>query len=86
MGKSKKGISFPMQGKVFERETTNGYYDPTAIPAKIQAKKNATATATRERLAAQGFQAKQVTTRATEPEQSAAFKNGYANAYKAANS
>ena len=71
--------SFPMQGKVFKRETTNGYYNPTTIPAAIQAKKNAKATATRERLAAAGFQAKQVTTRANEPEQSAAFKNGYRN-------
>ena len=49
-----KKISFPMgDGKV-----ANGYYNPTSIPAKIQAKKNATATATRERLASQGFQAK----------------------------
>ena len=71
--------SFPMQGKVFKRETTNGYYNPTTIPAKIQANKNAKATATRERLAAAGFQAKQVTTRANEPEQSAAFKSGYRN-------
>ena len=70
-----KKISFPMgDGKV-----ANGYFSPTSIPAKIQAKKNATATATRERLAAAGFQAKQVTTRANEPEQSAAFKNGYRN-------
>tara|TARA_R110002126_G_scaffold162967_1_gene310870 strand:- start:2051 stop:2275 length:225 start_codon:yes stop_codon:yes gene_type:complete len=70
-----KKISFPMgDGKV-----ANGYYNPTSIPAKIQAKKNATATATRERLAAQGFQAKQITTRATEPVQSEAFKNGYCN-------
>ena len=72
-------MSFPMQGEVFKRETTNGFYDPTSIPAKIQAKKNATATATRMRLAAQGFQAKQVSTRASEPEQSAAFKKGYRN-------
>ena len=70
-------MSFPMQGEVFKRETTNGFYDPTSIPAKIQAKKNAIATATRERLAAQGFQAKQVTTKASEPVKSAAFKNGY---------
>ena len=70
-----KKISFPMgDGKV-----ANGYINPTSIHAKIQANKNAKATATRERLAAAGFQAKQVTTRATEPEQSAAFKNGYRN-------
>ena len=68
-----KKISFPMgDGKV-----ANGYYNPTSIPAKIQAKKNATATATREWLAAQGFQAKQVSTRAVEPVQPEAFKNGY---------
>ena len=66
-------VSFPMgDGKV-----ANGYYNPTSIPAKIQAKKNATATATRERLASQGFQAKQVSTRAIEPVQSEAFKKGY---------
>ena len=70
-----KKISFPMGNGVVK----NGYYDPTTIPAKIQAKKNATATATRMRLAAQGFQAKQVSTRASEPEQSAAFKKGYRN-------
>ena len=70
-----KKISFPMgDGKV-----ANGYYNPTSIPAKIQAKKNATATATRERLASQGFQAKQVSTRAVEPVQSEAFKSGYRN-------
>ena len=68
-----KKVSFPMgDGKV-----DNGYYNPTSIPAKIQAKKNATATATRERLASQGFQAKQVSTRAIETVQSEAFKNGY---------
>ena len=78
-------MSFPMQGEVFKRETTNGFYDPTSIPAKIQAKKNATATATRMRMAEAGFQAKQVSTRASEPEQSTSFKNGYANEYKKAN-
>ena len=68
-----KKISFPMGDGIVE----NHYYDPTAIPAKIQAKKNATATATRMRLAAQGLQAKQSSTRASEPVQSEAFKNGY---------
>lgn len=68
-----KKISFPEgNGNV-----ANGYYNPTSIPAKIQAKKNATATATRARMAEQGFQAKQVTTKAVEPVQSQAFKNGY---------
>ena len=83
MGSKKKSAankaSFPMQGEVYKRETTNGYYNPTTIPAKIQAKKNALATATRERLATAGFQAKQVTTRSNEPVQSVAFKNGYRN-------
>ena len=77
MGKKLNKASFPMQGEVFKRETTNGYYNPTTIPAAILAKKNAKATATRERLATTGFQAKQVTTRASEPVQSEAFKNGY---------
>jgi len=57
----------------------NGYYDPTTIPAKIQAKKNATAVATKIRLAEQGFQAKQVSTKSNEPVQSTAFKNGNRN-------
>tara|TARA_R100000544_G_scaffold33321_1_gene19797 strand:+ start:259 stop:480 length:222 start_codon:yes stop_codon:yes gene_type:complete len=70
-----KKISFPMgDGKV-----ANGYFNPTSIPAKIQEGKNAKATATRMRMAAAGFQAKQITTRAIEPEQSASFKNGSRN-------
>tara|TARA_R110002167_G_scaffold177167_4_gene376955 strand:- start:863 stop:1105 length:243 start_codon:yes stop_codon:yes gene_type:complete len=75
--KNSKGVSFPIQGKMFKKETTNGYYNPTTIPAKIQAKKNATETATRMRIAAAGFQAKQVSTRSPEPVQSSSFKNGY---------
>ncbi len=68
-----KKISFPEgNGKI-----ENGYYDPTSIPASIQAKKNATATATRMRLAAQGVEIKRSSTKASEPVQSAAFKNGY---------
>lgn len=68
-----KKISFPMgDGKV-----ENGYFNPTSIPAKIQAKKNATATATRMRLAAQGVEIKRSSTRASEPVQSEAFKKGY---------
>jgi hypothetical protein len=73
------GMSFPMQGEVFKRETTNGYYNPTSITAAIQRKKNATAVATKIRLAASGVNIAQVSTRAPEPEQSAAFKNGYRN-------
>jgi hypothetical protein len=73
-----KKISFPMgDGKV-----ENGYYNPTTIPARIQAKKNATATATRMRLAARGVEIKRMSTRAPEPVQSAAFKNGYRNGKK----
>jgi|TARA_R110001592_G_scaffold85153_1_gene251481 hypothetical protein len=70
-----KKISFPMG----DGDIKNGYYNPTTIPAKIQAKKNATATATRMRMAEAGFQAKQVSTRANEPVQSEAFKKGYRN-------
>ena len=58
---------------------SNGYFNPTSIPAKIQAKKNATATATRIRMAEAGFQAKQVSTKASEPVQSASFKKGSRN-------
>jgi hypothetical protein len=70
-----KKISFPMGDGMVK----NGYYDPTTIPAKIQAKKNATAVATKIRLAEQGFQAKQVSTKSNEPVQSTAFKNGNRN-------
>jgi|TARA_R110000744_G_scaffold15087_5_gene42486 hypothetical protein len=72
-------MSFPMQGEVFKRETTNGYYNPTSVQSSILRKKNATATATRERLASKGVKIPLVSTRAPEPEQSAAFKNGYRN-------
>ena len=70
-----KKISFPMGDGMVK----NRYYDPTTIPAKIQAKKNATAVATKIRLAEQGFQAKQVSTKSNEPVQSTAFKNGNRN-------
>jgi hypothetical protein len=60
-------------------KNSNGYFNPTSIPAKIQAKKNATATATRIRMAEAGFQAKQVSTKANEPVQSASFKKGSRN-------
>jgi hypothetical protein len=83
MGKTLKDklnkMSFPMQGETFKRETTNGYYNPTSLQAAIMQKKNATATATRERLATKGVKVSQVSTQASEPEQSAAFKNGYRN-------
>jgi len=78
MNKANK-TSFPIQGKVFKRETTNGYYDPTSIPAKIMSKKNALAVAAKIRMADVGFQAKQISTKSNEPVQSKAFKNGYRN-------
>jgi hypothetical protein len=74
--KNSKKVSFPIQGKMFKKETTNGYYNPTSIPAKIQAKKNAKAVATRMRMAEAGFQARQVSTRSNEPVQSESFKKG----------
>ena len=46
-----KKISFPMGNGMVE----NGYYNPATIPAKIQAKKNATATATRMRAFKNGY-------------------------------
>ena len=70
-----KKISFPMGNG----DIKNGYFNPTSIPAKNQANKNATATSTRMRLADAGFQSKQVSTRANEPVQSEAFKKGYRN-------
>ena len=66
-----KKISFPMG----DGNVKNGYFNPTTIPARIQAKKNATATATRMRMAAAGVEIKRVSTRAAEPVQSAAFKD-----------
>ncbi|MEK6266330.1 MAG: hypothetical protein N2B06_16420 [Clostridium sp.] len=68
-----KKISFPMG----DGYVAIVYFNPSSIPDTFQAKKNATESATRERLASQGFQAKQVSTRAVEPVQSEAFKNGY---------
>ena len=79
MGKSKKGISFPVQNAVYKREITNGFYDPTSIPAKIMSKKNALAVATKMRMADTGFQARQVSTRSNEPVQSESFKKGNRN-------
>ena len=35
-----KKASFPMQGEVFKRETTNGYYNPTSVQQNIIEKKN----------------------------------------------
>ena len=76
MANNKNNISFPIQGEVFKRETTNGYYSPANIPAAIQQKKNQTAVLRRIKLAKDGVNIPQSSTRAGEPVQSAAFKNG----------
>lgn len=39
MGKANKA-SFPMQGEVYKRETTNGYYNPTSIQQALQNAEN----------------------------------------------
>ena len=57
MGKKLNKASFPMQGEVFKRETTN-------------------ATQKRIKLAKNGVNIPQTSTRASEPVQSEAFKNG----------
>jgi len=71
--------SFPIQGKVFKRETTNGYYNPTSVLQKQIQKRNAKAVAKRQRLAKSGFKSDMESTRASEPVQSKAFRNGYRN-------
>jgi len=77
MKSPKTGISFPMQGLEYQRETTNGYYDPTSIPAAIQRKKNQTQVLSRIKKAKDGINIPRSSTRANEPVQSAAFKSGY---------
>lgn len=72
-----KKISFPMQGEAYKRETTNGYYDPTSVYSKTLQKRNAKKVAKRQRLAKAGIKCDMKNTRASEPVQSAAFKNGY---------
>lgn len=76
MGTSKQGISFPAQGLVYKRETTNGYYDPTSIPAAIQQKKNQAKVLRSIKKAKDGINIPRSSTRAKEPVQSAAFKSG----------
>jgi|TARA_R110001592_G_scaffold4362_1_gene24612 hypothetical protein len=79
MGKANKA-SFPMQGEVYKRETTNGYYNPTSVQQAIQQKKNRLSVAARIKLAKKNnVNPPQKSTRAPEPVQSAAFKNGYRN-------
>jgi hypothetical protein len=76
MGTPKQGISFPAQGLVYQRETTNGYYDPTSIPAAIQQKKNQAKVLRSIKKAKDGINIPRSSTRAKEPVQSAAFKSG----------
>tara|TARA_R110000851_G_scaffold126530_1_gene258076 strand:+ start:586 stop:825 length:240 start_codon:yes stop_codon:yes gene_type:complete len=76
MGKKLNKASFPMQGEVFKRETTNGYYNPTSLQSAIIQKKNSIATQKRIKLAKNGVNIPQTSTRASEPVQSEAFKNG----------
>ena len=50
MGKANKA-SFPMQGEVFKRETTNGYYNPTSVQQALQSSKNKKQVEARVKLA-----------------------------------
>ena len=80
MGSKKENISFPEQGERYKRETTNGYYNPTSVFQAIQQKKNRKKVAARIKLAKKtNLNPPQKSTRAAEPVQSAAFKNGYRN-------
>ena len=75
-----KHISFPMKDAKFFRETENGYYNPTSITQSILMKKNRKEAEARVRLAKKGnLNPPQKSTRANEPVQSEAFKNGYRN-------
>ena len=77
MGKANKA-SFPMQGEVFKRETTNGYYNPTSIQQALQSSRNKKKVEARIKLAKKtNLNPPQKSTRAAEPVQSEAFKNGY---------
>ena len=79
MGKANKA-SFPMQGEVYKRETTNGYYNPTSVQQAIQQKKNRKTVAARIKLAKKNnVNPPQKSTRAAEPVQSKAFRNGNRN-------
>jgi len=80
MGSKKENISFPMQGEVYKRETTNGYYNPASIQQALQNAQNKKKVAARIKLAKKtNLNPPQKSTRAAEPVQSAAFKNGYRN-------
>lgn len=78
MGKGK--ISFPMKDASYFRETENGYYNPTSLTQSILMKKNRMEAEARVRLAKKtNLNPPQKSTRAGEPVQSEAFKNGYRN-------
>jgi hypothetical protein len=77
MKNPKTGISFPIQGAKYQRETTNGYYNPTSIPAAIQQKKNQVQALRSIKKAKDGINIPRSSTRAKEPVQSPAFKSGY---------
>jgi|TARA_R100001460_G_scaffold46010_2_gene83407 hypothetical protein len=57
----------------------NGYFNPTSMYQKQLQKRNAKKVAKRQRLAKAGIVCEMKDTRAKEPVQSAAFKNGYRN-------
>lgn len=76
MKSPKTGISFPMQGPEYQREITNGYYNPTSIPAAIQQKKNQAKVLRSIKKAKDGINIPQSSTRSKEPVQSVAFKSG----------
>ena len=79
MGKANKA-SFPMQGEVFKRETTNCYYNPTSIQQALQSSRNKKKVEARIKLAKKtNLNPPQKSTRAAEPVQSEAFKSGYRN-------
>ena len=79
MGKANKA-SFPMQGEVFKRETTNGYYNPTSVQQALQSSRNKKQVEARIKLAKKtNLNPPQKSTRAAEPVQSEAFKSGYRN-------
>jgi len=75
-----KKISFPMQGENYKRATTNGVFNPTTIPQALQSAKNKAVVAARIKTAKKtNLNPPQKSTRAAEPVQSEAFKNGYRN-------
>ena len=70
-----KKISFPMR----DGNEENGHNNPTSVYQKTLPKRDAKKVAKRQRLAKAGIKCDMDSTRASEPVQSAAFKNGYRN-------